>query len=129
MVAGGSVDNGEGSYTSYSTLSSVELIDLKTRVVRAAASMDSPRHAFGMFQIGFPASQILLTFGSAGDDSSSDPDSLLQEWEEATESWITSPAVIATRQWFSTTSVPADVICKPGRIYSKVISVRSCLYT
>ena len=113
VVAGGSVDVGGGSY---STLSSVELIDLKTRVVREAAIMDSPRHAFGMFQIGFQASRILLTFGSAGDDSEPDPDSLLQEWEEATESWIRSPAVISARQWFSAATIPANLVCKPGRL-------------
>ena len=101
---------------SYETLSTVELIDLKTRQVRAAGSMNSPRHAFAMFQIGFPGSRILLTFGSAGDDSVSNPASLLQEWQEASESWIPSPAVLTSRQWFSAATVPANLVCKPGRV-------------
>ena len=108
--------------------SSTEIIDLDTREVRLAGDMATPRARFGMFRVGFAGKEILLTFGSAQtynvttDDSvyigtPSDEDSLLQQWNPVDETWVASPAVLASKFEFVAISVDASLICKPGTFF------------
>ena len=88
-----------------------------TREIRLAGPMSTPRSAFGMYNIGYAGSRILLTFGSLGAGSTAtQKERQLQEWDPAAEEWKAAPAVMARRALFSAVTVEARHVCPQGEL-------------
>ena len=135
VVAGGG-RQAEGLKLELVVLKTTEIINLKTKEVRPAGDMKTPRFLFGIFEIGYKGQTIKLTFGSYSLDNSTyginesnfnpalevyDEDSLLQEWDNTKEDWLQSPAVLNPKFGFSVLSVDASLVCKPGEIEEEFI--------
>jgi hypothetical protein len=101
-------------------LDSTSILDPETREVRPAGPMAMPRFYFGMYEIGYAGSRILLTFGAVGASSyataAAEKASLLQEWDPAAEVWKAAPAVMARRFGFSAVTVEAKHVCQRGEL-------------
>jgi hypothetical protein len=98
-------------------LDSTEILDPVTREVRQGGPMSTPRSSFGMYNIGYAGSRILMTFGSAVHGSTAvEKESLLQEWDPAAEEWKAAPAVMARRVSFAAVTVEARHVCKQGEL-------------
>ena len=105
MVAGG--------HTFTGPLASTEVIDLETGQLLLAGAMATSRWWFGLFEVGYQDQGLLLSFG-AKNCFCTDVSSLLQEWDKTTGQWTSSPAVLTSKFAFSTTTIDASLICKPG---------------
>jgi hypothetical protein len=114
VVAGGYNSTGYNG-TGYD---STEILDPETRKVKPAGPMATPRDQFGMYEIGYAGSRILLTFGSYSGSGSEAAvkESLLQEWDPAAEVWKAAPAVMARRALFSAVTVEARHVCPQGEL-------------
>jgi hypothetical protein len=72
---------------------------------------------FGMYNIGYAGSRILLTFGTWGPGSTAaEKESLLQEWDPTDNVWKAAPAVMARRAAFSAVTVEARHVCPRGEV-------------
>jgi hypothetical protein len=119
VVAGGR----NGGYNHPKFLDTTDILDPETRQVRRGGPMATPRSDFGMYEIGYAGTRILLTFGSWGRGSTAaDKESLLQEWDPAEEVWKAAPAVMSRRYAFSPVTVEARHVCPQGELiaFSKV---------
>jgi hypothetical protein len=105
----------------WNSLASTEVLDLVSRKVRTAGPMATKRWLFGMYEIGYAGSRILLTLGTLGPNpqitpTTAEKESLLQEWDPATEVWKPAPAVMARRYGFAAVSVDARHVCPRGEL-------------
>jgi hypothetical protein len=112
VVAGGWKDDGRTK--------SSELLDPVTREIQLAGPMSTPRSSFGMYNIGYAGSRILMTFGSDGvggpGSTAAGKQSLLQEWEPTDKVWKAAPAVMARRYAFAAVTVEARHVCPQGEL-------------
>ena len=100
-------------------LKSTEVIDLVTHKVSKAFDMATPRHGFGMTELGRGANTLLLAFGTAGNPTGGDFDWSLsrsaEEWDPVAGNWTFSPTVMKTRSFFGAATVDANLVCIKGR--------------
>jgi hypothetical protein len=129
---------GSGLWDGY--LSSTDILDPVSQQIRTGGPMATPRAAFGMYKIGYAGRRILMTYGSASSLLSQlyaipaqpfytheqavqeavqafiEKETLLQEWDPATEVWKPAPAVMAGRAQFSAVTVEARHVCPQGEL-------------
>ena len=99
----------------YPGFKSTEVIDLNTMRIRQAGDTASPRFFFGFLEMGLAGRTLVLTFGGAGDAwvaGGVDDSTVLQEWNMDSETWSWSPAILVSRDSFSSVSVRASLVCK-----------------
>jgi hypothetical protein len=121
-------------------LDSTEILDLASQQIQTGGPMSTPRKSFGMYEIGYAGTRILMTFGSSnqgyvvapppilpggggggggslGSGSSvEEKETLLQEWDPAAEVWKPAPAVMTRRHDFSAVTVEARHVCPQGKV-------------
>jgi hypothetical protein len=124
MVVAGGWNGGYGDNGGW--LDSTDILDPETRQVRPggnghSAAMATPRVSFGIYEIGYAGSRILMTFGSRGPNSTATEredreESLLQEWDTAAEVWKAAPAVMSRRYAFAAVTVEARHVCPQGEL-------------
>jgi hypothetical protein len=106
-----------GGYTDGGFTDGTDILDPETRQVEQAGQMATPRSGFGMYNIGYAGSRILLTFGSyARENEEAEKESLLQEWDPTDKVWKAAPAVMARRADFSAVTVKARHVCPQGEL-------------